>query len=171
MKNATAPQLSSDARAFVAMLFDAARKGGAGQLAEFLDQGVPSTLVNDSGDSLLMIASYNGQLETTRLLLDCGADPEQLNAKGQTSLAGAAFKGDVAVAGLLLDRGAAVDGPIAGGKTPLMMAAMFDRLEMVELLLARGADASVRSHESTTAADAAEAMGAARVVQRLARAR
>lgn len=159
--------LTDDARAFVAMIFDAARSGDAVKLAEFLDQGLPANLTNDSGDSLLMIASYNGRPEVARLLLDRGADPEQMNARGQTPLAGVAFKGDLSVAGLLLDRGADVDGPIAGGKTPLMMAAMFDRLDMVELLLARGADPFARSDDGTSALDAAEATGATRVVERL----
>ena len=161
------PSMDETTRAFVAMLFDAARLGDTVKLAEFLDQGLPATLVNEKGDSLLMIASYHDNLDATRLLLERGADPEQRNAKGQTPLAGTAFKGDPVMAALLLDHGAAVDGRIAGGKTPLMMAAMFDRLEMVELLLARGADREARSEEGATAADSAKAMGAVRVTERL----
>ena len=166
-KTGAAPPLSRQARAFMAMLFDAARTGDAARLGEFLDQGLPADLVDEKGDSLLMIASYNGNLDATRLLLERGADPERTNARGQTPLAGTAFKGDVAIAALLLDHGAAVDGTIAGGKTPLMMAAMFDRPEMADLLLARGADAAITSDEGASAASTAKAMGAARLAERL----
>ena len=110
------------------------------ELAELFGQGLPANLRNDKGDSLLMLAAYNGQAEATRVILEAGGDPELANDRGQTPLAGAAFKNDLAIARLLLQHGATVDGTGDGTRTALMTAAMFDRTEMVDLLLQHGAD-------------------------------
>ena len=111
--------------------------GGRRQAGELLDAGFPGVR-NERGDSLLMLASYYGHVEATRLLLERGADPALPNGAGQTPLAGAAFKGNETIATVLLDAGADVDGAGPDGRTPLMFAAMFDKVEMMELLIQRG---------------------------------
>jgi uncharacterized protein len=147
--------------------FTLLRAGDARQLGALLDAGLPLASRNERGDSLLMLASYLGHLEATRLLLARGADPEQANASGQTPLAGAAFKGGTDIARALLDAGAKVDGAGPDGKTPLMFAAMFDKLEMVELLLQRGANPAQRDADRKSALDHARTMGAWRAATRL----
>ncbi|RKH66384.1 ankyrin repeat domain-containing protein [Corallococcus llansteffanensis] len=147
--------------------FSLARTGDAGQLATLLDAGLSLGLRNERGDSLLMLASYHGHVDATRLLLERGADPERTNDGGQSPLAGAAFKGNVAIATLLLDRGARVDGAGPDGRTALMFAAMFDKLEVLELLLQRGANPEQRDADGRTARDYARAMGAPRAALRL----
>jgi ankyrin repeat protein len=155
------PELDADTLAFVGRVFQFARMGHAEELAELFGQGLPANLRNDKGDSLLMLAAYNGQAEATRVILEAGGDPELANDRGQTPLAGAAFKGDMAIAGLLLAQGAQVDGTGTGSRTALMTAAMFNRTEMVALLLAHGADPDVRDASGLDAAALAESMGAA----------
>jgi uncharacterized protein len=152
--------LDDETLAFARRVFGYARGGLARELDELLAMGLPPNLRNEKGDSLLMLASYNGHADAVRVLLERGADPDLANDRGQTPLAGAAFKGDIEVTRLLLDRGAAVDGRSDGGKTPLMMAAMFNRTEMVDLLLAHGADPEARDAAGHDARTAAEAMGA-----------
>jgi hypothetical protein len=154
------PELDADTLAFAGRVFQYARMGHAGELADLFGQGLPANLRNDKGDSLLMLAAYNGQAETARVILEAGGDPELANDRGQTPLAGAAFKGDAAIAKLLLDHGARVDGIGDGTRTALMTAAMFDRTEMVDLLLAHGADPDLRDGTGKSAADMARAMGA-----------
>ncbi len=154
------PELDADTLAFAGRVFQYARMGHAGDLADLFGQGLPANLRNDKGDSLLMLAAYNGQAETARVILEAGGDPELANDRGQTPLAGAAFKGDAAIAKLLLDHGARVDGIGDGTRTALMTAAMFDRTEMVDLLLAHGADPDLRDGTGKSAADMARAMGA-----------
>ncbi len=154
------PELDADTLAFAGRVFQYARMGHAGELADLFGQGLPANLRNDKGDSLLMLAAYNGQAETARVILEAGGDPELANDRGQTPLAGAAFKGDAAIAKLLLDHGARVDGIGDGTRTALMTAAMFDRTEMVDLLLAHGADPDLRDGTDKSAADMARAMGA-----------
>jgi uncharacterized protein len=147
--------------------FAHARAGNVQKLSEMLGAGLPVGLRNERGDSLLMLASYHGHLEASRLLLERGANPDQLNDAGQTPLAGAAFKGNAALVTLLLDHGARVDGPGGDGRTALMFAAMFDKLDILELLLQHGADPGARDADQRTALDYARALGAWRSATRL----
>lgn len=145
--------------AFAARVFDLARHGDASQLGALLDQGLPPNLRNDKGDSLLMLAAYNGNEPGVRVLLESGADPDALNDNGQSPLAGVAFKGETAIAKLLLEHGAKPDGTGAD-RTPLMVAAMFDKLDVATLLLDHGADPQARDKAGLGALDLARAMGA-----------
>ncbi|QEE38182.1 MULTISPECIES: ankyrin repeat domain-containing protein [unclassified Methylobacterium] len=156
----TPPPLDDATLAFAGRVFQFARMGHADELAELFGQGLPANLRNDKGDSLLMLAAYNGQADATRVILEAGGDPELANDRGQTPLAGAAFKNDLAVTRLLLQHGAAVNGTGTGSRTALMTAAMFDRTEMVALLLEHGADPDFRDAAGQSAADMARAMGA-----------
>lgn len=158
------PDLDDATLAFAGRVFQYARMGHAEELAGLFAQGLPANLRNDKGDSLLMLAAYNGQAETARVVLEAGGDPELANDRGQTPLAGAAFKGDATIVALLLDHGAQIDGQgdgtADGARTALMLAAMFDRVAIVELLLARGADPARRDASGMNAAELARQMGA-----------
>ncbi|WP_251982402.1 ankyrin repeat domain-containing protein, partial [Methylobacterium sp. B1] len=147
-------------RATRAAVFQYARLGHSEDLADLFGQGLPANLRNDKGDSLLMLAAYNGQADATRVILEAGGDPELANDRGQTPLAGAAFKNDLAIAQLLLQHGARVDGTGDGTRTALMTAAMFDRTEMVDLLFRHGADRDRRDASGQSAPNLARAMGA-----------
>ncbi len=162
--------VDDEALGLVRAAFSHARAGEAAELASLLDRGVPPDVCNEKGDSLLMLASYNGHVEATRVLLERGADPELANGRGQTPLAGVAFKGDESMAALLLDSRAAVDGCGPDGKTPLMFAAMFDRVEIIELLLCRGADPERADASGAGALALARGRGASRALARLERA-
>jgi uncharacterized protein len=165
------PELDAETLAFAGRVFQFARLGHAAELAELFGQGLPANLRNDKGDSLLMLAAYNGQAEATRVILEHGGDPELANDRGQTPLAGAAFKGDLEIAGLLLAHGAQVDGTGSGTRTALMTAAMFNRTDMVALLLGHGADPDRRDGAGLTAAEMAQSMGAADTPLQLAQAK
>ncbi len=168
--NAAPPALDDETLAFAARVFQYARMGHAEELAELFGQGLPANLRNDKGDSLLMLAAYNGQAAAVQVILEAGGDPELANDRGQTPLAGAAFKGEADIVRLLLEHGAQVDGAGDGTRTALMVAAMFDRTEIVALLLAHGADASRRDAAGMSAADMARQMGAQHTPAQLERA-
>ena len=89
-----------------AKIFNLARQGDAATLAAYVDAGVAANLCNDKGDTLIMLAAYNGHPQTVAALLERGADPNRANDRGQTPLAGAVFKGERAVIGALLNGGA-----------------------------------------------------------------
>ncbi len=88
------------------MAFGFARNGETESLVEMIHHGLPVNLADAKGNSLVMLASYNGNLETTRALLMSGADSNRRNDRGQTPLAGAAFKGYGEIVTLLLEHNA-----------------------------------------------------------------
>ncbi|MFJ6279758.1 ankyrin repeat domain-containing protein [Arthrobacter subterraneus] len=125
------PDTSADAAIALAhRLLDAAREGDGATLGRYLDAGVPATLTNAAGDSLVMLAAYNGHASVVADLLARGADPEAANDRGQTPLAGAVFKGYTDVVKVLLDAGA---DPDAGTPSARDAAGMFGRPDLLEL--------------------------------------
>ena len=163
-----APEMDEETYELVQELFQLVRAGDAVRLEGLLEKGLPPNLRDGQGNSLLMLASYNRNHETARVLLEHGADPEIINDRGQLSLAGAAFNGDAEMGNLLLERGANVNARGGDGKTALMFAAMFNRVEFIDLLLEYGADAALQSNDEMTALDLAQAMGARDAAKHLA---
>jgi ankyrin repeat protein len=119
-----------DLIALATKLFDFARAGDTDSLAAYLDAGVPATLANEAGDTLVMLAAYHGHAETVALLLARGGDANQANDKGQTPLAGAVFKGEADVVRALLAGGA---DPAAGLPSAIDAARMFGMTDMLAL--------------------------------------
>ena len=156
----TAPTMDDDTVEFFRQVFNLVREGDAGRLDGLIAQGLPVNVRNDKGDSLIMLASYHGQLDSVRVLLQAGADPNIANDQGQTPLAGVAYKGYLEIAKLLLAHGAAVDGNSPDGKTPLMLAAMFNRVDILHLLLAHGALVDAVDSRGMTAHSLAQTMKA-----------
>ena len=168
-EKAAPPAMDQETYDLAQELFALVRAGqDSARLAGLLQMGLAPNLRDGKGDSLLMLASYHGHHEMTRLLLDHGGDPELANDRGQVPLAGAAFKGDAGIVRLLLEHGAKVNGCGPDGKTPLMFAAMFNRTEIVDLMLAHGADSSLQTADGMTALGLAQAMGAHDAAARLA---
>lgn len=121
--------MSEDVHDLANRLFTMARSGDAAMLAEYLDSGVPVNMSNQSGDTLVMLASYHGHLDVVRLLIDRGADVNQANDKGQTPLAGVVFKMHDDVLDALLAAGA---DPTGGSPTAVETAEMFGREDLVD---------------------------------------
>ena len=156
-----APKMDDETYEMIQQLFQLVRSSDAARMKGLFEHGFDAPNIRDGkGNTLLMLASYNGQLEMTRVLLENGGDPQLANDMGQIPLAGAAFKGDTKMARLLIEHGADVNARMADGKTPLMFAAMFNRTEIIDLLLENGADASLRTNDGLTAQSLAQTMGA-----------
>lgn len=115
---------------FATKLFDLARTGDA-TLLEYIAQGVNVDMVNQDGQSFIMLAAYHGHAELVRLLAASGADVNLLNDRGQSPLAGAIFKKEDAVIDALLDAGA---DPTAGHPNAVDSAPMFGREDLLERL-------------------------------------
>ncbi|GAA2749749.1 ankyrin repeat domain-containing protein [Kitasatospora cinereorecta] len=128
------PELDAELIALAGRLFDAARAGDAAMLTAYLDAGAPTGILNERGDTLVMLAAYHGHAEAVRVLLAHGADPNQLNDRGQTPLAGAVFKGAEDVIDALLTGGA---DPAAGTPSAVETAEMFGKAELVARFGAR----------------------------------
>lgn len=113
---------------FATKVFDLARQGATTDLTAYLDAGVPMDLINERGDTLLMLAAYHGHAETVSALLSRGAPADQLTASKQTALSAAIFKADVAIIRLLLSHGA---DPAAGSPSAVDTARMFGREDLL----------------------------------------
>jgi ankyrin repeat protein len=85
-----------------------AREGKTAELSQYITAGIPVNLTNGKGDTLLMLASYHGHIDTAHMLLDSGADVNVLNDRGQSIIAGAVFKGYDEVVKALFEKGADV---------------------------------------------------------------
>ncbi|MEV6106804.1 ankyrin repeat domain-containing protein [Streptomyces sp. NPDC051940] len=124
------PAHDPEVMVLAAKVFDLARGGEADTLAAYVDAGVPATLTNDGGDSLVMLAAYHGHARAVAVLAERGADVNQVNDRGQTPLAGAVFKGADDVVRVLVAHGA---DPGAGSPSAVETARMFGKTELLEL--------------------------------------
>ena len=109
---------------------DFARDGNTQELKKMLDYGMNVNLCTHNNDTLLMLSSYRGHLETSKMLLDYGADVNRVNGRGQTPLEGVCFKGDLQMAKLLIHNGADYKG------RAIMYASIFGNKEIVKYLQA-----------------------------------
>lgn len=116
-----------------------ARAGDTAQLEAMVAAGLPVNLADHKGNTLLMLATYNGNADTARMLIARGAEVDRRNDRGQTPLGGVSFKGDLALVRLLVEAGAEVDADNGGGMTPLMYATLFGRHETAAWLRTHGA--------------------------------
>lgn len=150
------PSMSFTPEQITALFVDAARRGDTDLLTQFLDAGMPANCADERGYTPLIVATYNEQLETTKLLLERGANPNDQDQKGATALSGVAFKGFLEIAQLLIENGAEIDRANHAGRTPLMFAIMFGREAMARFLLKNGADPDLKDAEGETARNLAE---------------
>ena len=108
---------------------------------------------NKLGETPLMFAAFNNQLELAQVLIARGAD---VNRKGWTPLHYAATRGHREMIRLLLEHNAYIDSEAENGTTPLMMAAYLAPPLAVKLLLEEGADPTLVNHGNASALDLAE---------------
>ncbi|MCT6855364.1 MAG: ankyrin repeat domain-containing protein, partial [Bombella apis] len=69
------PTMSFTPEQITTLFIDAARNGETDLVTQFLDAGMPADCTNNQGYTPLIVATYNEQLDTARLLLERGADP------------------------------------------------------------------------------------------------
>lgn len=154
--------------------FEAAIVGDAKQLAARLDDD-PELLTAYSTDgwTLLHLAPWAGQPETTRLLLERGADLAAVSTNAlanqplNAAVAGPNAETRTACVRLLLEAGADVNNRQERGNTPLHTSAHLGETSTAEALLAHGADARLRSDDGKSAADYAREGGHEELATRL----
>lgn len=112
--------------------FDYARAGKTQDLELLLNTGMSVDLCDYKGNTLLMLASYNGNIETVKLLIDNKAQVDKKNNKGQTPLGGVCFKGNFEIVKLLVENGANIHENNGFGLTPFAFAVIFGNTDIVE---------------------------------------
>lgn len=125
------------------MAFNMARSDECEELEKMINAGLPVNLKNHKGNTLLMLASYNGAFKTTQMLINHGANVDERNDRGQTPLAGACFKGDFEMVKLLVENGADIDANNGMGLTPYSFALMFKRSDIAQYLLEKTTNKSL----------------------------
>ncbi|MDR2789647.1 MAG: ankyrin repeat domain-containing protein [Campylobacteraceae bacterium] len=118
----------------LAMAVDFARYGQKAELEGMLRAKLPVNLKDHKGNSLLMLAAYNGNFETVEMLIEFGADVNLKNDRGQTPLAGVCFKGYLDIVKLLVENGAKIDEDNGFGMRAVIFASMFGNRDIVEYL-------------------------------------
>ncbi|CAH7671587.1 ankyrin repeat protein [Phakopsora pachyrhizi] len=91
---------------FANRIFKAAKDGDLILLKSAIGAGLPVNLTDHNGNTLLILASYYGHLETVEYLLSKGVELNRLNDKNQSAVAGAVYKGFKDVVKALIDNGA-----------------------------------------------------------------
>ena len=141
---------SADRKLGPAIVLAAREKAWSALKALLLSPATDVNVRNANGETALMYASLNGELEIARLLVSRGA---QVNHPGWTPLHYAASAGQLSVVQWLLEQSAYIDAASENGTTPLMLAARQKHTTVAQALVKEGADPSLRNQAGLTAAD------------------
>lgn len=148
-----------------AALQNAVRTRDRAQILHLLES--EPELVNardERGTTPLILATYLGDLETTKILVEAGADLDAVSGSG-TALMGTCFKGHALIAKYLVEAGANVNARGPGGKTALHFAAEYNQPGIVVGLLESGADAGAMDDSGATPAMVARRKGLGEVMR------
>ena len=130
-------------------LLDEASNGNTKKVKELLEKGANPNILDNIGNTPLMLAANNGYKKIVKLLLIKGASPDTSNIYGDTSLITLVFQAILSprceeIVKLLLNVGIKnIDFKNDDGKNSLMTAASGMHLGVVKLLLSKGANPNV----------------------------
>jgi ankyrin repeat protein len=114
-------------------------------------------LTNKSGENALMMAAFDGDLPTVKLLVT--DKKAAVNKTGWSPIHYAATNGHLQIVRFLMANGAMVNALSPSETTPLMMAIGSGNDDLIKYLLDNGADLRMRNHEGYTAIDVAQLFG------------
>ncbi|MEZ0224618.1 MAG: ankyrin repeat domain-containing protein [Alphaproteobacteria bacterium] len=131
------------------------------EMRQLLADGAPVDIKNHNGQTALMYACINRNLEAVKLLLDCGADPNVVwQPHGVTALRSACAAygkpANPAIVQLLLDHGADPHKLDARGQTMMHSAARSGDENTMKLLAANGVSLTAKTPDGMSPAEAAE---------------
>lgn len=138
-------QKNASANSAVALF---AEKGNSHALETLFSAEIPLNIVNDHGQTGLVIAARHGNLNVVKLYLSKGMDIHTLDNKGYTALHRASGYGHARVAQYLLDQGA--DPNRAGQRnlwTPVSLAARYGHLDILKMLHRKGGNLNVVTYK------------------------
>lgn len=114
-------------------------------------------LANKSGENALMMAAFDGDLLTVKLLVT--EKKAAVNKPGWAPIHYASTNGHLKIVQFLMANGAMINALSPSETTPLMMSIGSGNEELIKYLLDNGADLSMRNHEGYTAIDIAQLFG------------
>ena len=107
---------------------DYAREGNTIELDKMISYGMPVNLCTNKNDTLLMLATYNDNYDTSLMLIKKGADLNRVNQRKQTPLEGVCFKGYMPIVKLLVESGAIIT------RNSIIYASIFGHKDIVKYL-------------------------------------
>ncbi len=133
-------------------LFNAVASGNIEEVKNLLQGGanINMRLRELAGQTPLITALFENQIEVAEFLIDSGADISISRADGQTALMTAAYLGQAAIVEKLVSSGADVNTVKEGGFTPLLIGAEGGSTEVCRILLEAGADTEAVSEGGWT---------------------
>ena len=141
-------------------VYEVCRSGDTTSLKAML---VQNPLIIDSiqsnGFTPLIIATYNGQVAISSILLAHGADVNAQDKAGNTALMGLCFNGNTALVKLLLKNKVDINELNYNHASALIFAATFGHVEILKLLLNAGADKTIKDVNGKTVLDQAMMQG------------
>jgi uncharacterized protein len=145
------PALAADSIELVLDAVNSARTGDVSKLQEAIAKGASINSRNRLGDSLLVIAIKNNQVQYALAVLDVGGDPELADAAGVTPLMAAAYYDDLPVLRALLERKVSLTATDRVKKTAMVYAAGSGHSSAVAALLDAGVPVDERYDADLTA--------------------
>lgn len=130
-------------------LLEEASNGNIKKVKELLDKGANPNIVDNIGNTPLMLAAHNGHKKIVKLLLIKGANLDTANIFGDTALTTVVFQALFSprcegIVKLLLNAGTRnIDFKNGDGRNSLMIAVSGMHVEIVKLLLKKGANPNV----------------------------
>lgn len=133
-------------------IFNAALEGNIATVKQFIENGFDVNTKNQGGQTLLMLAGFNGHTDICEYLIKKGIHVETRDGDGRTALMYTSTGPFAQTVEFLLKKGA--DASAVDSKehwTPLMFAAAEGQYEVVKLLLDAGADSTIKDVDGDTA--------------------
>ncbi len=134
-------------------LFDAVASGNLEEVKNLLKSGsdINMRLRAASGQTPLLTALFENQIEIADFLINSGADISITREDGQSALMTAAYLSMVSMVEKLISAGANVNAVKDGGFTPLLITAEGGSAEIGQLLLEAGADVNATTESNLSA--------------------
>lgn len=120
-------------------------------LKHLISEDANLDIQNNKGQTALIQAAGDGDIEACKLLLDNNANPNIENKDGKTALFLASFSWYKEVVELLINRGANIDHRDKLGKTTLIYMAQRGQKDFVSLLINKKANPNIQDNEGDTA--------------------
>ena len=133
--------------------------------ADFLIDKISINARQKSGWTALMLASYNGDITSIKLLLKKGANINAQDKDGYTALMLAAIFSKAEAISILLEKGANIDQKDNTGWTALMLAINHGNIETIKLLLNKKSDINAVQKDGITPLMIAAKKGHKEIIQ------
>jgi len=132
-------------------VLDLVERGQNVELKKTLDAGADEEVINEEGQTALMLAVLYDHEEILQTLLASGVEIDVADKKGSTALMLAVKYGNIPITQMLINSSAALDSKDKEGMTALMWAAEYGQVSSSQLLIKAGADVNVKDNKGWTA--------------------